>query len=104
MNLRISAKIAKNIQHFIFWNDIKFIEIFVKASIDTCEKRDPKGFYKKAKSGEIKEFTGISAPYEEPLNPEITLDADTMSIEEEVNAVLNYLNKVWQYVENTNWA
>lgn len=72
----------------------RFIEIFVKASIDTCEKRDPKGFYKKAKSGEIKEFTGISAPYEEPLNPEITLDADTMSIEEEVNAVLNYLNKV----------
>lgn len=74
----------------------RFIEIFVKASIDTCEARDPKGLYKKAKSGEIKEFTGISAPYEEPLKPEITLDADTQTIEEEVETVINYLkeNKV----------
>jgi len=69
----------------------KFIEIFVKASIDTCESRDPKGLYKKAKAGEIKEFTGISAPYEEPLNPELVLDADTMTIEEEVKAVIDYL-------------
>ena len=74
----------------------RFIEIFVKASIDTCEARDPKGLYKKAKSGEIKEFTGISAPYEEPLNPEIVLDADSQTIEEEVEAVMNYLadNKI----------
>ena len=74
----------------------RFIEIFVKASIDTCEARDPKGLYKKAKSGEIKEFTGISAPYEEPLNAEIVLDADTQTIEEEVETVINYLkeNKV----------
>ncbi|MEN8223409.1 MAG: adenylyl-sulfate kinase [Acidobacteriota bacterium] len=74
----------------------RFIEIFVKASIDTCEARDPKGLYKKAKSGEIKEFTGISAPYEEPIKPEITLDADTQTIEEEVEAVINYLkdNKI----------
>lgn len=71
----------------------RFIEIFVKASIDTCEKRDPKGLYKKAKAGEIKEFTGISAPYEEPLNPEITLDADTLSIEEEVQVVIDYLKE-----------
>jgi len=71
----------------------RFIEIFVKASIDTCEQRDTKGFYKKAKSGEIKEFTGISAPYEEPLKPEIILDADTMTIEEEVEAVISYLEE-----------
>ena len=71
----------------------RFIEIFVKASVDICEERDPKGFYKKAKAGEIKEFTGISAPYEEPLKPEIVLDADTMSIEEEVKTVLDYLKK-----------
>ena len=71
----------------------RFIEIFVKASVDTCEKRDPKGLYQKAKKGEIKEFTGISAPYEEPLKPEIILDADTMSIEEEVEMVLDYLKK-----------
>lgn len=71
----------------------RFIEIFVKASIETCEARDPKGLYKKAKSGEIKEFTGISAPYEEPLKAEIVLDADTQTIEEEVEAVLNYLKE-----------
>jgi adenylylsulfate kinase len=69
----------------------KFIEIFVDASVETCEKRDPKGLYKKARSGEIPQFTGISAPYEAPLNPEITLDADSLSIEEEVQQVINYL-------------
>jgi adenylylsulfate kinase len=69
----------------------RFIEVYVKASIETCESRDPKGLYQKAKSGEIKEFTGISAPYEEPLNAEIILDADTMTIEEEVAVVLDYL-------------
>ncbi len=73
--------------------DGRFIEVFVKASIDICEQRDPKGLYKKAKSGEIKEFTGVSAPYEEPLNAEIILDADTMTIEEEVKAVLDYLKE-----------
>jgi adenylylsulfate kinase len=73
--------------------DGRFIEIFVKASIETCEKRDPKGLYQKAKKGEIKEFTGISAPYEEPLKPEIILDADTLTIEEEVEMVINYLKE-----------
>jgi adenylylsulfate kinase len=73
--------------------DGRFIEVFVKASVETCEKRDPKGLYQKAKNGEIKEFTGISAPYEEPLKPEIVLDADTMTIEEEVEAVLDYLKE-----------
>lgn len=73
--------------------DGRFIEVFVKASVDICEQRDPKGLYKKAKSGEIKEFTGISAPYEEPLKPEIVLDADTMTIEEEVEMVINYLKE-----------
>ncbi len=71
----------------------RFIEIFVKASIDTCESRDPKGLYKKARSGEIKEFTGISAPYEEPLKPEIILDADNQTIEEETETVINYLKE-----------
>lgn len=73
--------------------DGRFVEIFVKASIETCEQRDPKGLYQKAKVGEIKEFTGISAPYEEPLKPEIVLDADTMGIEEETRAVLDFLAK-----------
>ncbi len=71
----------------------RFIEIYVKASVETCEKRDPKGLYKKARAGEIKEFTGISAPYEEPLNPEIILDSDNLTIEEEVEIVMNYLKE-----------
>ena len=52
----------------------EFIEIYIQASLETCEKRDPKGLYKKALAGEIKEFTGISAPYEEPLKPEIIIN------------------------------
>ena len=54
-----------------------FFEIFVKASIDTCEARDPKGLYKKARSGEIAEFTGITSPYEDPMNAEMVLDTDS---------------------------
>jgi adenylylsulfate kinase len=69
----------------------RFIEVYVKASVETCEQRDPKGLYKKARSGEIPQFTGISAPYEEPLKAEIVLDADNMTIEEEVKFVIDYL-------------
>ncbi len=69
----------------------QFVEIFVKASIETCEARDPKGLYKKARSGEIPNFTGISAPYEEPVKAEIILDSDNLSIDEEVEQVISYL-------------
>jgi adenylylsulfate kinase len=72
-------------------SDGRFIEILVKADLKTCEERDPKGMYKKAIKGEIKEFTGISAPYEEPLRPEIVLDTDSFSIEEETRMVMEYL-------------
>ena len=58
-----------------------------------CEQRDTKGLYKKARAGEVKEFTGISAPYEEPLNPEITIDASKMSVEEAARVILSYLEK-----------
>jgi adenylylsulfate kinase len=71
----------------------EFIEIYVKCNLDECEKRDPKGLYKKAREGIIKEFTGISAPYEEPLNPEIVLENDKNTIEESVNQVLEYLTE-----------
>jgi adenylylsulfate kinase len=71
----------------------EFIEIFVKVSLDEAEKRDPKGLYKKARTGEIKEFTGISAPYEEPLDPELTLDTDQLSITECQDEILRYLEK-----------
>jgi adenylylsulfate kinase len=71
----------------------EFIEVFVKCSLLECEKRDPKGIYKKARSGEIKEFTGISAPYEDPENPEIVLETDKMSLEECIETILNYLRE-----------
>lgn len=72
---------------------LPFVEVFVDASIETCESRDPKGLYKKAKAGEIKEFTGISAPYEKPENPEIRIDADKTSIEDSVRIITEYLIK-----------
>jgi adenylylsulfate kinase len=58
---------------------LPFFEVFVKASVELCEQRDPKGLYKKARAGEVKEFTGISAPYEEPLRPELVLDVATLT-------------------------
>ena len=69
----------------------QFIEVFVKCSVDECERRDPKGLYKKARKGEIKEFTGISAPYEEPEDPEIILESDKFSKDECVGLILDYL-------------
>jgi len=69
----------------------RFIEIFTKARLDTCEQRDPKGLYKKAREGVIKEFTGISAPYEEPLNPELVIDTDAESVEESAEIVIEKL-------------
>jgi adenylylsulfate kinase len=65
--------------------------VFVKCSLSECEKRDPKGIYKKARAGEIKEFTGISAPYEDPENAEIVLETDKASLEECIETILNYL-------------
>ena len=72
-------------------SDMTFIEVFVDCSLDVAESRDPKGLYKKARAGEIKNFTGIDDPYEEPLNPEIHLQTDQMTLEEEVNAITDYL-------------
>jgi len=69
----------------------EFIEVYVKASLETCEKRDPKGLYDKARKGIIKEFTGISAPYEEPLNAEIVLDTDALTVEESIRKVMDFL-------------
>lgn len=71
--------------------DGEFIEIFVDTSLEVCEKRDPKGLYKKAKKGEIPNFTGISSPYEAPNNPEIHIQTDRMSIEGAVDIIIEYL-------------
>jgi adenylylsulfate kinase len=70
---------------------IPFIEVFIDASVEECEKRDPKGLYKKARAGEIKEFTGISAPYEAPDKAEIHIDAGKTSVEESVKIITEYL-------------
>ncbi len=69
-----------------------FIEVYVKCPVEVCIERDTKGMYEKAMKGEIKEFTGISDPYEEPLNPEILLESDKETLEESTNKVIQRLN------------
>ncbi|WP_338447800.1 adenylyl-sulfate kinase [Niallia oryzisoli] len=71
----------------------EFIEVYVKCPIDTCEERDPKGLYQKARQGIIKDFTGISSPYEEPENPEIVIETNNNTIEESVEQVIAYLKE-----------
>ena len=79
-------KIAKNII-----GEENFIEVYIKASIETCEKRDIKGLYKKARQGKITDFTGISSPFEAPKNPELTINTSKLSIEESVQKVIDYI-------------
>lgn len=69
----------------------EFVEVYVKCPISECEKRDPKGLYVKARQGIISDFTGISSPYEEPENPELTVETDLYSVEECVDQVMAYL-------------
>jgi adenylyl-sulfate kinase len=71
----------------------RFIEAYVKASVETCEERDVKGLYAKARAGEIKEFTGVSDPYEPPLDPELVLDTEQHSPEESARMILEYLEQ-----------
>ncbi|TGB01699.1 adenylyl-sulfate kinase [Halobacillus salinus] len=71
----------------------EFIEVYVKCSLEEAEKRDPKGLYKKARSGEISGFTGIDAPYEEPNAPELVVETDQQTLEESVASVINYLRE-----------
>ena len=71
--------------------DNDFIEIFISADLSVCESRDPKGLYKKARAGEIKGFTGIDAPYEDPINPELVVETDKYNIEECAQIVVKYL-------------
>lgn len=74
----------------------EFIEIFVNCPVEICETRDVKGLYKKARAGEIKDFTGISSPFEAPLNPEITIHSDQISAEESTRIILE---KVMSYIK-----
>tara|TARA_Y100000296_G_scaffold85372_1_gene121138 strand:+ start:3359 stop:3874 length:516 start_codon:yes stop_codon:yes gene_type:complete len=69
----------------------EFVEVYMSTPLETCEQRDPKGLYKKARAGEIKNFTGTDSEYESPENPEVVLDTSTMSVDECVDRVITYL-------------
>ena len=71
----------------------EFIEVFVKCPIEECEKRDPKGLYKKARQGDIKEFTGVDSPYEEPKQAELIVETHKYSIEECAEQIVKYLQE-----------
>jgi len=70
-----------------------FIEVYCAADIKVCEKRDTKGLYKKARMGEIKDFTGISSPYEAPQNPEVVVDTGSLDLKDSVEKVITFLKK-----------
>ena len=72
----------------------RFLEVYVNAPIKVCEQRDPKGLYAKARRGEIKEFTGVSAPYELPLKPELELRTDQSSVGECITAIMAELDRI----------
>jgi adenylylsulfate kinase len=84
---REMRKLAKNV---IGEND--FFEVFVSTNLETCETRDVKGLYKKARRGEIKEFTGVSSPFESPENPDLVLNTEDKSINEIGNTLISVLN------------
>ncbi len=91
LNCLVSPTIAvRNAAKEIIGAD-NFIEVYIKASLETCERRDVKGLYKKARKGEIKDFTGISAPFEPPKNPQIEINTNILSINESVKKVLDYI-------------
>jgi len=71
----------------------EFIEVYIDARLETCESRDPKGLYKKMRAGEMRGLTGIDAPYDVPLNPEVKVDTDKNSVEESVQVVMSYLKR-----------
>jgi adenylylsulfate kinase len=75
-----------------YHEDRQFVEVYVQCPVEVCEQRDPKGLYKKARAGEIKNYTGINAPYEEPRDPDIILDTTEFNVDDAVQKVLQYLD------------
>ena len=71
--------------------DTAFHEVYVRADLEVCEERDPKGLYKKARTGEIPDFTGISAPYEAPEHPQLEINTGQLTIDEGVAMLVNYV-------------
>ncbi|TVP58122.1 MAG: adenylyl-sulfate kinase [Halomonadaceae bacterium] len=70
----------------------EFIEVFMSTPLEVCEERDPKGLYRKARAGEIRQFTGIDSPYEAPDRPEIAIDTGTLSVDECIESIISYLS------------
>lgn len=83
-------KDRENIKRIV--KDLNFVEVYVNTSIEECERRDVKGLYKKARSGEIKNMTGISAPYETPVNPDIEIKTEKINVETAVSEILKFIN------------
>jgi adenylylsulfate kinase len=81
-------QVRKSVQQI---DGVPFIEVYVKASLQTCEQRDPKGLYKMAREGKIKQFTGIDDPYEEPDAPELVLDADHKTVDELAEQAVTFI-------------
>jgi adenylylsulfate kinase len=82
-------KDRENIKSIV--KDDNFVEIFINTSVEECERRDVKGLYKKARAGEIKNMTGISAPYEAPENPDIEIKTEEVSVEQAVTQIIEYI-------------
>jgi len=84
----------RNVREYAKKETTNFIEVFVKCSLQICAQRDPKGLYKKASTGEIKNLTGPQDLYEEPLTPDLVVETDKQTVEESVNLILEKLNKL----------
>ncbi len=74
-------------------NNWPYFECYVKCALEICEQRDPKGIYKKARAGEIKNMTGIHAPYEEPENPDLIIDTDELALNQSIDIVITFLHE-----------
>jgi len=86
--------VRSEVRRIVEEEGIPFVEVYVKCSLEECIRRDPKGLYRKALRGEIPYFTGVSDPYEEPLNPEIIVDTEKNSVEINIETVYNYVRKL----------
>jgi len=84
-------KDRENIRHIV--KDVNFVEVFVNTSLEECERRDIKGLYKKARAGEIKNMTGISAPYEAPENPDIEVKTENETLEEAASRIMDFIDQ-----------
>jgi adenylyl-sulfate kinase len=85
----------ENVKRIVGYNN--FIEAFVNTPIEECERRDVKGLYAKARAGEIKNFTGVNAPYEAPMAPDVEIDTTMVSVEEAVALILSVINKRFKF-------